>query len=189
MNLSSPTSPPVNDGRKWDEAFLRTESYLRAYHLESRELLNQLTAEIILEAKRQGKELPAADPVSLAMHITHERIGAWFARAGNGGDWSDVHVRIRARFALALTGLSGKWADQVFSANPVLPELAALLASATLQPGPSLMLSNMPTAPLEFGFEDGAMISSRKGVWLLVRTAGWSIGLVGVFGLVWVQTR
>lgn len=42
-----------NAGPAWDEAFLRVEGYLRAYGLESHVLLNQITAEIIQEARRR----------------------------------------------------------------------------------------------------------------------------------------
>jgi len=178
------------NGPGWDEGFLRVESYLRAHHTESRVLLNRLTSEIIDAAWKQAPQFPGEEPVELAMRVAHERIGAWLEGAGHPGDWSEVRVRTRGRLALAVTGLSGRWAGQLFSTHPVAPEFATELAAATLHPGPELSLSNMPTAPLEFGFDDAAATDLRKtGGWSLVRGAGWSVGLIGLFGLVWAQTH
>jgi len=195
MTTSTATGPaaptaPLPDGPAWDEAFLRVESYLRAHHAESRVLLNRVTAEIIDEARKQERRFPADEPVGLAMRVAHDWIAAWLERAGHLSDRSEARVRTRARLALAVTGLSGRWAGRVFSAEPVPPEFAAALASATLHPGPELSLSNMPTAPWEFGFDDTAPADPRDaGGWSPVRGAGWSVGLIGVFIMVWVQTR
>src|ERR1700712_5750223 len=91
----SGNSTPAPAGPAWDEAFLRVESYLRAHHLESRVLLNQITTDIIQEAHQRALAHPEEEPVVAAMHTTHARIGAWFARAGNAADWSDERVRAR----------------------------------------------------------------------------------------------
>jgi hypothetical protein len=175
---------------QWDEAFLRVESYLRAHHLESRVLLNQLATEIIRAARDQSLGNPAEEPVVVAMRTTHERIGAWFARAGKVGHWSNERVRAHARLALLLANLPARWANQFLSAQPVPRELAEALSSATLQPGPELRFSNMPPAPLEFGFEaTGDPNSHKGGGWLLVRAAGVWLSIVGLFGVAWAASH
>jgi hypothetical protein len=171
----------------WEDAFLRVESYLRAHHLESRVLLNQLVSEIIREARAPAQ--PGGPPVAAAMSATQTRIGAWFARAGNAGDWSDERVRVRARLALLLADLPRRW-DHCFLSVPVPPELVAALASGLLQPGPELRFSNMPAAPLEFGFDDPDDPNAlRRGGWLMVRAAASWLSIVGLLGVAWAASH
>ncbi len=174
----------------WDEAFLRVESYLRAHHLESRVLLNQLATDIIREARERSQGNPQKKPVVVAMEVTHSRMGAWFARAGDAGDWSDERVRVRGRLALLLADLPGRWPNCFLSAEPLPPELGAALASGVLQPGPELRFSNMPPAPLEFGFNAPDNPNSRpQSGWFVVRAAGWWLCAVGLFGVAWAASH
>ena len=177
-------------GPDWDEAFLRVESYLRAHHLESRVLLNHLATEIIAQARERARENPDLAPVTLALGVTPERIGAWFARAGRDGDWSNERVRAADRLALVLTDLPGRWANSFLSTERVPRELAVALASATLEPGPELRFSNMPPAPLEFGFnDDGQSHPPNRGGRFLMRAGGSWLAIVGVLGVVWAASH
>ncbi len=181
---------PVTGHAAWDEAFLRVESYLRAHHLESRVVLNQLVTDIIREARERVLGNPAEEPVIAAMRVAHARIGSWFARAGNSGDWSDERVRARARLTLVLGDLPVNWRDTFLSTGPLPAELGPALRSAVLQPGPELRFSNMPPAPLEFGFADPDEPSSlRKGMWSTARdAAGWLL-VAGVYGVAWAASH
>src|ERR1700712_845670 len=182
----SGAASPVPAGPAWDEAFLRVESYLRAHHLESRMLLNQIATEIIREAQQHALSKPGQEPVAIAMQTTHARIGAWFARAGNAGDWSDERVRARGRLALVLEDLPGSRPNCFLSADPVPPDLSAALAAGVLQPGPELRFSNMPPAPLEFGFEEPSEPSAlKKSGWSTMREAAGWIAIVGLYGAAW----
>lgn len=194
-----PTSPQENSssaaaavpaGSDWDEAFLRVESYLRAHHLESRVLLNHLATEIIAQSRERARENPDVAPVTLAMSVTHERIGAWFARAGRDGDWSNERVRAGDRLALVLADLPGRWANCFLATAPVPRELTAALSSATLEPGPELRFSNMPPAPLEFGFNDaGQPKPPNRGGRFLMRAGGSWLAVVGLLGVVWAASH
>jgi hypothetical protein len=181
-------SPPV--GLAWDEAFLRVESYLRVHHLESRIQLNRLATEIITEAKASAEDFPAEEPVALAMRITHARIGAWFARAARGCDWSNERERARGRLALVIANLPGQWSNQFLSPEPVAPDLTAAMAAFQFQAGPELRFSNMPPASLEFGFDDSAgPHAAKRGIWLLVRaTSSWLL-VVGLIGAAWAASH
>lgn len=166
---------------------MRVESYLRSHHLESRVLLNHLTLDIIQEAREQALASPGVAPVVAAMRVTHARIGTWFARAGNAGDWSDERVRAHGRLALVLADVPGRWAGCFLSAGPVPSELATALAAAVLHRGPELRFSNMPSAPLEFGFEPppDSKPPGQGGGWQTLRAAaGWLL-IVGVLGFAW----
>jgi hypothetical protein len=186
----SGTAPAVPAGAAWDEAFLRVESYLRAHHLESRVRLNQITTEIIHEAHQQSLANPDAEPVAVAMRCTHARIGAWFSHAGHNGDWSDERVRARGRLALVLKELPGRAANCFLSNDPGPSELPAVIASAVLRPGPELHLSNMPPAPLEFGFDEPSDPSTaKKSGWASVREAAGWIALVGIYGAAWAASH
>jgi hypothetical protein len=181
---------PATGNPSWDEAFLRVESYLRAHQLESRVLLNQLAGDIIREARERACADPAEEPVVVAMHVTNARIGAWFARTGNAGDWADERVRERGRLALVLTNLPRRWADCFLSAGPVPPELAAALASGHLQPGPELHSSKMSAERLEFGFADRDYPGShRKDGWAGMRAAASWLLVAGLYGSAWAASH
>ena len=174
----------------WDEAFLRVESYLRAHHLESRVRLNQLATEIIREAHEWSLEHPGVEPVTAAMTVAHLRIGAWLAHAGYPGDCSDERVRVRGRLALVLADVPGRWAKYFFSSEPVPRELAEALASGVFRPGPELKFSNMPPAPLEFGFDDwdDSRVFQKVG-WQVLRAAAWWLPIVGLVVVAWTASH
>ncbi|MEO6244660.1 MAG: hypothetical protein ABIQ12_04415, partial [Opitutaceae bacterium] len=152
--------------------------------------LNHLATDILAQAQARARENPGVAPVTLAMGVTHERIGAWFARAGRDGDWSNERVRAADRLALVLADLPGRWAKNFLSTEPVPRELAEALASATLEPGPELRFSNMPPAPLEFGFPDDRQSKGpRRGGRFLMRAAGSWLAIVGLLGVVWAASH
>jgi hypothetical protein len=181
---SSPIDPA------WDEAFVRVESYLRAHHVESRILLNQLAAEIITEARGRAPSGSTDEPVTVAMAVTHARIGAWFARAAPNSDWTDERARARGRLALVVANLPGHRPDNFLTDKPVPPELTAAIASFQFQPGPELRFSNMPPAPLEFGFDETATPQAvRQRVRQLVRAASSWLIVVGLIGVAWAASH
>ena len=174
----------------WDEALSRVEGYLRAHHLESRWLLTQLAATIIAEARAGAPRRAAEEPVAIAMRVTHARIGAWLARAGDESGWAHERDRAHGRLALVIANLPGRWSDYFLSAEPVPRELAAAMASFQFQPGPELRFSNMPPAPLEFGFDEaGDPQAGRHGAWLLVRAASSWLIVVGLIGVAWAASH
>lgn len=189
-NQSEITPPSVPAGPAWDDAFLRVESYLRAHHLGSRLLLNQITSDIIGEAHELARANPREEPVALAMQVTHARIGAWFARVGEVGDWSDKRVRAAHRLALVLADVPARWPASFLSDGPVPPELVSALAAVTLRPGPELRFSKMSAAPLEFSFDRPDNHNGpRQARWRGFRgAAGWLV-VVGVYGAVWAASH
>lgn len=181
---------PVPSGPAWDEAFLRVESYLRAHHVESRVVLNQLATEIIRDARDRALLSPNEEPVVAAMQATQARMGAWFARAGNTGDWSDERVRARGRLSLVLGESPVRRQNCFLSLEEVPAEVAASLAAGVLRPNPELQLSNMPPAPLEFGFNDPVNPSiAQKSGWATMREAAGWIALVGIYGAAWAASH
>ncbi len=184
------SSQPLSADQAWDEAFRRVESYLVAHHLESRVQLNYLATEVIRDARTRASAEPALAPVVAAMQVLQLRIGAWFARAGNVGDWSDERVRARARLALLTAELPEHCADLFLATGPVPPQLAAALAAGALEPGPKLHLSSMPPAPLEFGFADPVQSArpGRSGWTRLREAASWLLAL-GLFGAAWAASH
>jgi len=186
----SPSATHLSADQAWDEAFLRVESYLLAHHLESRVQLNDLTTDIIRDARTRVSGEPALVPVVAAMQVLQLRIGDWFARAGITGDWSDERVRARARLALLTAELPGHRADCFLTTGPVPPQLGTALAAGALEPGPQLHLSSMPPAPLEFGFADPAVLGvpGRSG-WIRLREAAVWLLVVGLFGAAWAASH
>lgn len=173
----------------WDEAFLRVESYLRAHHIESRVLLNQLAADILNAARAVAVMHPNESPVTLAMQVAHARIGEWMVSALGGGDWTDERFRARGRLALLIADVPGKCPEKFLASEPLPVDVAAQMAAAQLEPGPELRLSRMPSAPLEFpsvASEANWITFSRSA---LARAAGAWLIIAGTLGLAWFATR
>jgi len=185
-----PPPPAPSVDLAWDEAFLRVQSYLRAYGLESLVLLNQITADIIGAAQARAREGGSAAPVTLAMEVTHARIGEWFARTGQQIDWSDERMRAQGRLALIVADLPGRWANYFLSPAPVPPELAARMTLVQLISSPELRLSTMPPATLEFGFleSDAPRLPTRR-IWLPLRAMVSWLLVVGFFGVAWAAAH
>ena len=185
-----PAARPPEVGPAWDEAFLRVESYLRAHHLQSRVLLNQLTTGIIEEAHERVSVNASEAPVVAAMRVTHERMAAWFARVGHAGDWSDERVRANGRLALVLADVPGRWANNFLSAAPVPAALATALTTGVLRPGPELRFSKMSAAPLEFSFDEPVDLDSPpKKAWAGCRAASAWLAILGLYGAVWAAAH
>jgi hypothetical protein len=181
---------PLEVGPAWDEAFLRVESYLRAHHLQSRVLLNQLTTGIIAEAHERAGANAGEAPVVAAMRVTHERMAGWFVRVGHAGDWSDERVRANGRLALVLADVPGRWANHLFSAAPVPAELATALTTGVLRPGPELHFSKMSAAPLEFSFDEPVDLDSPpKKAWAGFRAASAWLAILGLYGAAWAAAH
>jgi len=181
---------PVRPAPAWDEAFLRVESHLRSYRIESRVRLNQLTSEMIADARLLAVEHPDEAPVTLAMQVTHARIGAWLVHALGGGDWADERFRARGRLALLLADIPQRW-PELFLAEVELPrDIKDRLASAQLRAGPELVLTRMPSAPLEIpltSFVDEKWRALSRAV--VLRSVGVWCGLFGLLGLAWAVTH
>lgn len=187
---NSGTHAPVPADPAWDEAFLRVESYLRAHHVESRVMLNQLATEIIRDARQRSLANPNEEPVVAAMHSTHARMGSWFARAGHAGDWADERVRARGRLSLVLGGSPVRGQTCFLASGDVPSEVTAALTTGVLRPNPELHLSNMPPAPLEFGFNDPSDPSiAQKSAWGTMREAASWLALVGLYGAAWAASH
>ena len=174
----------------WDEAFLRIGSYLRAHGLESRVLLNQATSEIIREALALVFNGHTGAPVTLALQLTHQRIGDWYAQTGQGIDWTNERMRAQGRLALINADLPGRWPYSFLSSDPVPADLATAIASFQLLPAPELYLSTMPPAPLEFGFhEPGDHFDLSRRMWLPARTLVSWLLIFGFFGMTWAASH
>ncbi len=185
-----PLPSPASADAAWDEAFLRVESYLRAHHVESRVRLNELATDIIREAREWARTRLGEAPVTAAMHLTHARIGEWFAQAGYRGDWSDERVRVRGRLALLLAQAPAVPSDYFLAAEPVPPGLASALASGVLRPGPDIRFTNMAAAPLEFGFGNSRDPNSpppSRGE--IMRAAMSWLVIVAIYGVAWAASH
>ncbi len=174
----------------WDEAFLRVESYLLAHHLKSRVQLNGLVTGIIAEARVEWATNPRKEPVAVAMRVTHARVGAWFAAAGMAGPGGEERVGSQRRLALLLADVPRRWAGVFLSPEPVPQDLTTALASVSLQSGPEISFTNMPPAPLEFGFDDTPEpdFHPKPGYALLREAASWLL-LIGIYGVAWAAAH
>jgi hypothetical protein len=193
MTISRCTAPDAQTtpaDPAWDEAFLRVESYLRAHGLESPVLLNQITTEVIREARTRVLEGCADEPVVVSMQLTHTRIGNWYARTGQDVDWKNERMRAQGRLALINANLPGRWPNYFLSSDPVPADLAAAVTSFQLLPAPELYLSKMAPAPLEIVFhEPDDSHLSIKTMWPPARTiASWLL-IFGFFGMAWAASH
>ena len=177
-------------GPAWDEAFLRVESYLRTYGLESHVLLHQVTASIIEEARAKAQGGAPENPVELAMNATQSRIGAWMARSGQPADWSSDRVRAQGRLALIVADLPSRWPNSFLSSEPFPADLAEAMSSAQVLPAPGMRVSNMAPEPLEFGLlEPGDPRIQSKRIWIPIRAVVPWLLIFGFFGVAWASSH
>ena len=182
-------SPAAPVDPAWDEAFLRVESYLRAHHLQSRVLLNQITTDIIREARAVVLEDPTKAPVTVAMKVAHGRIGAWFARIFREGNWCDERFRARGRLAQLLADMPARRPNSFLSQETLPTEFVAAMASSELQPGPELRFSNMAPATLGLAPEDESQQWRPYSHWWLLRSAASWLIILGLFGVAWAASH
>jgi hypothetical protein len=174
----------------WDEAFMRVQSYFRAYGMESPLQLNELAAGIIQEARERLREGAPGDPLGVAMRIAQAHIGAWFARSGKDLDWSNDRARAQGRLALIVADLPGRWRHSFMSASPLPPELSAAMTSVEIFPGPELKLTSMAPEPLEFGILDsGDGRVPTKRYWLPAKLLSSWLLICGFFGIAWAASH
>jgi hypothetical protein len=187
LPVADPPAGPADPA--WDEAFLRVQSYLRAYGLESPVLLSQATNSIIDEARSRSAS-PQAEPVELAMEVAHARIAAWFTQAGFPTDPAGDPMRAQGRLALVVADPPGQWANHLLSPDPVPEKLAAAMSSLRILPGPQMRPSRMAPEPLEFGIlEPGESRLPSRRIWVPMRmVASWLL-IFGLFGLAWAATH
>jgi hypothetical protein len=174
----------------WDEAFVRVESYLRSYGLESRVLLNQATASIIDEARSRAAESGCENPVGIAMETTHARIGEWLAKSGQPVDWSSERTRAQGRLALVIADFPGRWSESFLDSGPFPEALSEAIASCQILPAPGMRLSNMAPEPLEFGLlEPGDPRLRSRRIWIPMRAMVPWLLIFGFFGVAWASSH
>jgi hypothetical protein len=174
----------------WDEAFLRVESYLRTYGLESHVLLHQVTAAIIEEARDKARGGATENPVELAMNATQSHIGAWLARSGHPVDWTNDRIRAQGRLALIVADLPSRWPNSFLSSDPFPADLAVAMASSHVLPAPDMRVSNMAPEPLEFGLlEPGDPRIQSKRIWIPIRAFVPWLLIFGFFGVAWASSH
>jgi hypothetical protein len=184
---SIPVVPPTSD---WDEAFSRVESYLRAHRIESRVLLNQLATDILTDARTLALEHPQEPPVTLALQVTHARIGEWLVHALGEGDWADERFRARGRLAILMANIPRQCPEHFLTHENLPAEVERGLATAELQSGPELKLARMPSAELEFPLAE--LVEEKWETFsqvVFLRTATSWIVLITALGVVWFLTR
>jgi hypothetical protein len=175
---------------EWDEAFLRVESYLRAHRIESRVQLNQLTTDIINAARVIAAKHPDEPPVTVALQITHARIGEWLVHAVGQGDWADERFRARGRLAILLADIPGRCPERFLAHDEIPGDLKTQLSQARLQPGPDVRLTRMPSTPLEFPL--AGMVGEKWETFsrsIFVRAATSWLLIAGFLGFAWFATH
>lgn len=185
------TGPVLPVDAKWDEAFLRVESYLRAHRLESRILISRLTTEIVRSARTAAEARPGVAPVELAMEAADRRMSAWFLRVLGEESLDEPRLGARGRLALVLADVPGRWPQYFLSDDPPPEDMVAAMRSAYLDAGPELRFSNMVPRPIDLG-----PIASAAGEtwstlrrWPLLRAGlGWVL-IIGTLVGVWAATH
>lgn len=187
---SPPALAAVPANAEWDEAFLRVESYLRAYQIESRVLLNRLATEIIIAARELAAEHPHEAPVTLAIQVAHARVGEWLVHALGAGDWSDERFRARGRLAILMAEIPQSCPEHFLGLDELPSDARTRLATAQLVVGPDVRLTAMPSAPLEFPLTEavaGKWETFSRSTFLRAATS-WIV-IAGVVSAAWLATR
>jgi hypothetical protein len=175
---------------RWDEAFLRVESYLHAHGIQSPLIVNRIAAQTVEEARTAAADDPAAEPVRLAMAQLQQAMAHWYRTVLADPDLPEEILRAKGRLALVMNRSEAGWTQQFMATDSVHPELATALREARLRPGPEVQLTNMPPAPLEFminpderstapGFHGHGLLQAA-GLWILI---------LGALGAAWAASH
>jgi hypothetical protein len=190
MDVLTEALPVAPSDPGWDAAFLRVESYLRAHHIESRVLLNHLAAGIIRRARALAGDESPDEIIPQAMNVAQADVGQWFARIFPDGDWSDERFRARARLALLLADVPGRWSQHFLSPDPLPPELVEAMRNCTFQAGPELRFTNMPPTPIgSLLGEDSDPARDPGKRFPLVKTVLGGLVAAGLAGLAWAALQ
>ena len=191
---AEPVAPPrelTAPDPAWDEAYLRVESYLRAHQIDSRILLNDLSADIIREARQRRQQTPDAEPVEVALRVANERMAAWFDNILGDETPSGERIGVRGRLALAMTDVPGRWPHYFLRPNPPPPEMVQAMRAAYIEAGPELQFSNMAPRPIDLGPIANVAGETWRTFqrWPVLRAiVGWLI-ILGLLATSWVMTR
>jgi hypothetical protein len=177
---------------RWDEAFLRVESYLHAHGIQSPLTVNRIATRAIQDARAAAKLVPDPEPVALAIATLHNAMAQWYRTVLQEPDLADEAVRAKGRLSLVMTRNQPGWAQQFLAADPIHPDLAAGLREAELRPGPEVQLTNMPPAPLEFAINPSEKEKSDapgfRGHGLIQAAALWVL-VLGALGAAWAASH
>jgi hypothetical protein len=185
-----PTQDPLSAEQKWDEAFLRVESYLHAHGIQSALIVNRITTLTLDEARKTAGDNPVSEPVTLAMAALQAAMAHWYRTVLNDPDLPEEAIRAKGRLALVMNRSEPSWTQQFLATDSIHPELATALREARLQPGPEVHLTNMPPAPLEFMInpEERSTAPGFRGHGLLQAAALW-VCILGALGAAWAASH
>ena len=186
-----PAPAPSAPDPAWDEAYLRVESYLRAHQIDSRILLNGLTADIIRDARQRVRGPEDGEPVEVAMRIANERMASWFDNILGDETPSGERIGVRGRLALAMTDVPGRWPHYFLRPDPPPPEMVQAMRAAYIEAGPELQFSNMAPRPIDLGPIANVAGETWRTFqrWPVLRAiVGWMI-ILGLLAACWVLTR
>jgi hypothetical protein len=176
--------------QRWDDAFLRVESYLHAHGIQSPLVVSRIAGQVMAEARRVAATVAEPPPVTLAMAALQNAMTTWYREIFSEPETSDEAIRSKGRLALVMTRQKSGWAQQFLEADLIQPRLAAGLRGAQLHPGPEVKFTNMPPAPLEFMINPREQSDSpstrRQG--LLQMAALWILILGGI-GAAWAASH
>lgn len=186
-----PAPPPTAPDPAWDEAYLRVESYLRAHQIESRIVLNDLTADIIREARQRSPREPGVEPLVLAMRVANERMAAWFDHLLAENGTQSERISVRGRLALVMADVPGRWPHYFLRPETPPADMVQAMRAAYIEAGPELQFSNMAPRPIDLGpIANVAGETWRTFLrWPILRAVtGWLI-ILGLLAMTWVMTR
>jgi len=182
--------PRISLEERWDEAFLRVESYLHAHGVQSPLMVNRIATQAMQEARAAAKEIPDPEPVTLAMSALQDAMTHWYRTVLGEAELPEEAMRAKGRLALVMARNQPGWSQQFLATDSIHPDLAAGLREAQLQPGPEVYLTNMPPAPLEFIINPGEKSDAPgyKGHGLIQAAALWVL-VLGALGAAWAATH
>lgn len=186
----TPSRPAAPLAERWDEAFLRVESYLHAHGIQSPLIVNRIATQTVDEARKATAADPNAEPVTVAMAKLQQAMAHWYRTVLADDELPEEAARAKGRLALVMNRSEPGWTQQFLATDSVHPELATALREARLQPGPEVQLTNMPPAPLEFMInpDERSTAPGFRGHGLLQAAALW-VFILGALGAAWASSH
>jgi hypothetical protein len=181
--------PTTGTPEEWNEAYTRTEDYLRAHRLRDRIRLHEITTVVLQETAVRHAATPKESPVALALRVAQDQIDEWFSsRLGQNSLPLERQSALGRMAFLACDGLA-RYQNVFLEQVPLPPELGDRLRQWSGRAGPNLEVSNMAPRDIDLGLvpevaeDTWEVLERRPYVRVALLWAFFSLVMLGLFFL------
>lgn len=176
---------------QWNEAYVRTEEYLRAHRIHNRLHQSRLIEKILHQAALRHAEHPEFLPTRLAAEETERLMDLWFARLLGHADPTHERIATDGRVALLLCDGPQKWPYAFLDELEIPDDFKKSMLESSMRAGPDLAISNMVPRPIDLGTLTEAAGETLEQLerYPLLRTLALWVLFIGVLAFLFYLSR